>query len=67
MILLLRGGICLKLLGIRERYALKELVYKGMMSSGTTNDILTGDELFFAYMQATNYRKNNRKKPIVKN
>ena len=51
----IRGGICLTLGGMNERYALKELVHHGIMSSGNVKDIVGGDELVSIVMQSANY------------
>jgi hypothetical protein len=60
----LKGGITLSLFGISERYALKELVYQGIMASGNANDILTGDELVSTTMRAADHisKKNLSKR-----
>ena len=51
----IKGGICLSLFGMSERYALNELVYEGIMASGNVKDIVSGDELVSALMQSVNY------------
>lgn len=53
----LRGGINLRLFGIKERYALKELVYEGIMAPGNPGDIMSGEELVSTLMQAIDYMK----------
>lgn len=52
----IKGGIALHLFGPSERYALKELVYQGMMSPGHVNDIMSGEELVMLMNQAARYR-----------
>ena len=58
------GGITLSLFGISERYALKELVYQGILASGNENDILTGEELVSTTMRAADFisKKNLSKR-----
>jgi len=50
-----KGGIFLRLFSESERYALKELAYEGIMSSGNVNEIISGDELAAAITRAINY------------
>lgn len=59
-----KGGITLSLFGISERYALKELVYQGILASGNENDILTGEELVSTTMRAADFisKKNLSKR-----
>ncbi len=63
-----KGGITLSLFGVSERYALKELVYQGILSSGNVNDILTGDELVTTTMRAADFiaKKNLAKREKAK-
>ena len=56
----IKGGIFLRLLGMSERYALKELVHQGMMSSGNVKDIVGGEELVSILTQAGNYMAKRR-------
>lgn len=51
----IKGGIFLRIFHESERYALKELLYAGIMSSGNVNEIISGDELASAITQAVNY------------
>ena len=51
----IKGGVILRVFSINPRYALKELVYQGIMSPGNTNDIVSGDELFYMLTQSTAY------------
>jgi len=39
------GGLWIRLFGISQRYALKELVFEGIMISGNKHDIVSGEEL----------------------
>ncbi len=58
----IKGGVLLRLFGINERYALKELVYQGMMSSGNVKDIVDGDELVSILFQANSYMEKKGEK-----
>lgn len=51
----IKGGLCLRLFGMNERYALKELVYQKIMASGNVKDIVSGEELISILMRAANY------------
>ncbi len=51
----IKGGILLRLLGMNQRYALKELVYQGIMSSGNEKDIVSGEELVLTLTRAVSY------------
>lgn len=51
----IRGGIALHLLGSSERYAMKELGFQGLMSSGLVNDLINGQELIQTITQAANH------------
>ncbi|MBI4436535.1 MAG: hypothetical protein HY590_03880 [Candidatus Omnitrophica bacterium] len=52
----MKGGIALHLFGPTERYALKELVFQGIMSPGHVNDLLSGQELVQIMSQAARYK-----------
>lgn len=58
----IKGGLILRLFGMNERYALKELVYQGMMSSGNVKDIVSGEELISILTQAGNHRAKMRER-----
>ncbi len=49
-----KGGIFLRIFRNSERYALMELTYEGIMSSGNTQEIISGDELSSAITNAIN-------------
>lgn len=55
----IKGGIFLRLLGANQRYALKELVFQGIMPSGNVKDIVSGEELILILMQAADYMTKN--------
>ena len=57
----IKGGLCLRLFGVNERYAVKELGFQGIMPSGNVNDIVSGEELVSAFTQATNYITKKKK------
>lgn len=50
-----RGGVFPRLFGESERYALKEMTYEGVMSSGNIHTIISGDELASTITRAVNY------------
>lgn len=52
----IRGGIVLHLFGPSERYALKELVFQGIVSPGHVNDLVSGGELVQIMSQAAQYK-----------
>jgi len=52
----IRGGIALRLFGPSERYALKELVFQGILSPGHVNDLVSGAELVQIMSQAAAYK-----------
>jgi hypothetical protein len=51
----IKGGVWLRLLGMNQRYALKELVFEGIMSPGSVNDIISGRELILVFTRAVEY------------
>ena len=51
----LRGGLWIRLFGLSQRYALKELTYEGIMLPGATNEIVSGRELIFMLTQSAQY------------
>jgi len=54
-VLHVKGGIFLRIFNESQRYALKELTYEGIMSSGHINEIISGDELSSAITRAVNH------------
>lgn len=61
----IRGGVALHLFGPTQRYALKELVFRGIMSPGHTNDLVSGQELVQAMSQAADYKLRHSRGPVV--
>ena len=57
-VLNIKGGVFLNLFKENERYALKELAYEGIMSSGNIREILSGDELAATMTRAINYMES---------
>lgn len=55
----IKGGWSIRTFGLNERSAINELVYEGIMSTGNTREVLSGEELISIFTQAVNYRKNN--------
>ena len=54
-VLNVKGGIFPRLFAESERYALKEMTYAGIMSSGNVHAIISGDELASTMTRAVNY------------
>ena len=52
----IKGGLWLRLFDKSQRYALKELVFEGIMSPGNVNDIVSGKELILIFTTAANYK-----------
>jgi hypothetical protein len=51
----IKGGIWLRLFGLNQRYALKELVFEEIMLPGNLNDIVSGKELVVIFTNAAEY------------
>ncbi len=51
----IKGGIWLRLFGESRRYALKELVFEGIVPGGNLNDIVSGEELVIILTRAADY------------
>ena len=51
----IKGGIILRLFGVHQRYAFKELVYQGIMFPGNVHDVMSGPELIITLTQAADY------------
>lgn len=51
----IRGGLWIRLFGMSSRYALKELVYQGIMLPGSANDIVSGKELILMLTESASY------------
>lgn len=56
----LKGGIILHLFGINQRYALKELIYQGMMIPGSAQELITGPELIYSLTKIAEYISANQ-------
>ena len=54
-VLNVKGGIFARLFAESERYALKEMTYEGVMSSGNIHAIISGDELASTITRAVNH------------
>ena len=50
-----KGGITLRVFGLSERYAFKELVYQEIMNPGNINDVMNGPELILTLTRAADY------------
>ncbi len=51
----IKGGLWLRLLGLKQRYALRELVYEGIMFPGNIHDFMSGRELMITLTQTADY------------
>lgn len=51
----IKGGIFLRVFGPAQRYALREMVYQGIMVEGTVNDLMSGRELVYSLGQGVKY------------
>lgn len=62
----IRGGIALHLFGPTERYALKELIFRGIMSSGLTHELISGQEFVQVMSQAADYKVRHTRGAVAK-
>ena len=51
----IKGGVWLRLFGMSERYALRELVFEEIMSPGNINDVMSGKEFVITLTKAAEY------------
>lgn len=51
----IKGGVFLTLLGTTERYAMRELIYEGIMRPGDASDLVTGRELTLMVIGSAEY------------
>jgi hypothetical protein len=51
----IKGGLLLRLFGMNQRYALKELVFQRIMSPGRVKDTVSGKELIVIFTRAIEY------------
>lgn len=51
----MKGGIGARIFGMNQRYALNELVFTGIMSEASRDDIVSGPEFIIIFTQATEY------------
>ncbi|MFC1514363.1 hypothetical protein ACFL5X_00480 [Candidatus Omnitrophota bacterium] len=51
----IKGGVILRVFGISQRYALKELVFQEVMLPGYDRDIVSGKELVLTLTEAAHY------------
>ena len=56
----IKGGIWMRIFGVTQRYALKELVYEGIILPGTVNDIVSGKELILMLTNSAEYLADKR-------
>jgi len=58
----IKGGLTLRVFGPSQRYAQLELVYRGIMFSGSSSEYLSGEELIYVSVKAAEYRAKNKGK-----
>ena len=51
----IKGGITLRVFGLSERYAFKELVHREIMYPGNIHDVMSGPELILTLTQAADH------------
>ena len=51
----IKGGLILRIFGLSQRYALKELEYEGITLPGKVNDIVSGKEMVHAFSGAVSH------------
>ena len=51
----IKGGLSMRMFRWSKRYAHKELVYLGVMVSGSSREYISGKELLVTFIQAINY------------
>jgi len=54
-VLKIKGGFWMRIFGLNQRYALKELVYEGIIFPGTVKDIVSGRELILILTKSAEY------------
>jgi hypothetical protein len=52
----IKGGLMLRLFGLNQRYALRELVYEGIIPSGNAQDLMSGREWISSLNRAADYK-----------
>ena len=55
-----KGGVWIRLFGMSQRYALKELIFEEIMSPGSVNDHMSGKELILTLTRAIEYITQNQ-------
>ncbi|MBN1869303.1 MAG: hypothetical protein JW847_01830 [Candidatus Omnitrophica bacterium] len=58
----IKGGIVLRLFGVNQRYAFKELVHRGIMEPGYVSDVMSGRELVLTLIQAADHMADRQRK-----
>jgi hypothetical protein len=51
----IKGGVHLRVFGASQRYALSELVFMGIMVRGHQDDVVTGRELAYSFIESADY------------
>ena len=55
-----RGGLKAAILGMNERFAMEELIYRGIMRKGHGKDLVTGQELVLVMTRAAEHLAQRR-------
>lgn len=53
----IKGGVSMRLFGMKERTAVKELAFEGIMPDSNKNDLVRGDEFVIVLQEASKYFK----------
>jgi hypothetical protein len=51
----IKGGLGLRLFGMSQRYAMRELVFEGIMPEGSAEDFISGEEFIIIFSNAAQY------------
>lgn len=57
----LKGGLVARLVGLRQRYALNELVFLGIMPGGSIDDRMTSQEFISSFINAAEFNTAHRR------
>lgn len=57
----IKGGLHMRLFGINERYALKEIVFEKIIVRGSPQDLISGKELTLTFLNAVQFLSTRQK------
>lgn len=63
----IKGGLWIRLFGLSQRYAVKELVFEGIMISGNMKELISGKELVLILVQAAEYMADQQQAARAQN